>query len=347
VASVRLEIAVADSPRLMTLAKRSELAAALYPWILLAPQGLAAHGTFEEDAERLSLTALRPFRTICEQARIVKLMELFEAHGLVRRYSGAGRSLVAILRFRSNGAKAPATGWQYPPAPGLVDEPTRWNVPKDESAPAPGPLDRFGVKAREVLEAYSKITGRRFASTKAEEMALRRISGRLGEGYTPEDLIEAVHGATKDPFYKAHRYAQDPDVVFLSAARIEKLRAANRMIVETHAKAEAVYAEENSAQAIEHGRRIERLRRIRDKEAAAAGYEEWRILFAKARPRWPVGTITEAFDLVFVRIDGKSVELASTNIGAGDFEALTEPPGSVLATLAALCPGYKFKGVTS
>lgn len=298
--AVRVDPAVSASERIRALAKKSELAASLYLWVLLIPEGVAAHGIFEEDAQRLSLGPLAPFRTVVTPERLLRLMNLYETFGLVKRYTDRGRKLVAITRFRSNGAKAPAGGWRFPLCPGLADEEQRWNVPKEE-ARAIVPVSEISVEAVEILAHYKARTGKGFRVFQAEKAAAALIQARLREGWKPADLRAAVDGALKDPHYVAGKYLE-PGNLWCNAARIEKLLAVNRSKVERTAPRERT-AEEH-AEMQDHFKKVEALRALRLEEEKRPGYEDFSAICFRARHVALPSLAMKFIDLVFVAFEG-------------------------------------------
>ncbi|MCA1571331.1 MAG: conserved phage C-terminal domain-containing protein [Chloroflexi bacterium] len=76
-----------------------------------------------------------------------------------------------------------------------------------------------------MIAACNEITGRSLSLTPARR---RKIVARLKEGFTPEQLVDAMRGAHGDPYYRGEdpktngrRYDQ-PETVFRDAGCVER-----------------------------------------------------------------------------------------------------------------------------
>lgn len=79
---------------------------------------------------------------------------------------------------------------------------------------------------REVFEAWRAAAGKT-AATALDEGRAQVIQAALEAGYPPADLIDAVHGATLDPWHngaKDGRRRMDLPILFGKADRIDALR---------------------------------------------------------------------------------------------------------------------------
>lgn len=96
------------------------------------------------------------------------------------------------------------------------------------SAPRPEPIAAI---ARRVFEAWKLDTGHAKAVLDAKRQ--RRIEARLREGFTEQDLLDALEGRHSDPWLmgtdpKSPRLFDEIDTLFRDAAQVEKLRDLRR-----------------------------------------------------------------------------------------------------------------------
>jgi len=96
------------------------------------------------------------------------------------------------------------------------------------SAPRPEPV---ATVVRRVFEAWKLDTGHARAVLDAKRQ--RRIEGRLREGFTEQDLLDALEGRHSDPWLmgtdpKSPRLFDEIDTIYRDAAQVEKLRDLRR-----------------------------------------------------------------------------------------------------------------------
>ncbi len=98
--------------------------------------------------------------------------------------------------------------------------------------------------------ARSKTSQR---SERVTELVLKRISARIKDGFTVEDLCAAVDAACASEFYVERGYHKQPDVVFRNAERVQSLLA-RRETAKAHRAAEQSVATPEEAARVERRR---------------------------------------------------------------------------------------------
>lgn len=118
------------------------------------------------------------------------------------------------------------------PQGGAEHESDPWGITPpeqpDQSRAKPEPIAAI---ARRVFEAWKLDTGHAKAVLDAKRQ--RRIEARLREGFTEQDLLDALEGRHSDPWLmgtdpKSPRLFDEIDTIYRDAAQVEKLRDLRR-----------------------------------------------------------------------------------------------------------------------
>jgi hypothetical protein len=122
---------------------------------------------------------------------------------------------------------APQGGAEYESDPWGITPPEQ----PDQSRAKPEPI---ATVARRIFEAWKLDTGHAKAVLDAKRQ--RRIEARLREGFTEQDLLDALEGRHSDPWLmgtdpKSPRLFDEIDTLYRDAAQVEKLRDLRRGVV--------------------------------------------------------------------------------------------------------------------